>query len=100
MSEPIRIVEYDANWPVQFKRERSRLLAAFSGRVMRAVHIGSTSVPGMAAKPVIDILLGFRDLDHLELSISILPHYGYEYLREMECVIPERRFFVARRGAG
>ncbi len=51
----IRIVPYDASWPSAFVRERSRIDGALGLRARRIDHIGSTSVPGLAAKPIIDI---------------------------------------------
>lgn len=55
---PVEIRPYDAAYPERFARERDRLLAAVSGcGAVRVSHIGSTAVPGLAAKPIVDILL-------------------------------------------
>src|SRR6266516_40707 len=54
---PIQIVDYDPEWPRLFKREARRIQAALGDRVLSIKHPGSTSVPGLAAKPRIDILL-------------------------------------------
>jgi GrpB-like predicted nucleotidyltransferase (UPF0157 family) len=54
---PVQLVEYDPAWPVQFEREATRIRSALGERVRRLEHAGSTSVPGLAAKPVIDIVL-------------------------------------------
>jgi GrpB-like predicted nucleotidyltransferase (UPF0157 family) len=54
---PIELVEYDPRWPELFRREEARIRAALGDRVLRLEHTGSTSVPGLAAKPIIDMLL-------------------------------------------
>lgn len=55
--QPIHIADYDPEWPRLFEAESARLQAALGARVLLLEHIGSTSVPGLAAKPRIDILL-------------------------------------------
>ncbi len=57
-------------------------------------HIGSTSVPGLAAKPVIDVLLGARTLPDIESKIKPLSEIGYSYVPKYEREIPLRRYFV------
>jgi len=54
-------VDYDPQWPVLFAREADRIQAALGSRVLRIEHAGSTSVPGLVAKPVIDIVLAVPD---------------------------------------
>ncbi|MBI2782224.1 MAG: GrpB family protein [Chloroflexi bacterium] len=54
---PVTLVEYDPGWPVLFEREATRIRAALGDAVVRLEHTGSTSVPGLAAKPIIDITL-------------------------------------------
>lgn len=58
----IRIVEYDAAWPVTYDRWARRITAALGPRALAVEHIGSTSVPGLAAKPVVDALLVVTDV--------------------------------------
>ena len=53
---PINLVDYDPAWPELFTREAQRIQAALGLRALRLEHIGSTSVPGLIAKPIIDIL--------------------------------------------
>jgi GrpB-like predicted nucleotidyltransferase (UPF0157 family) len=90
---PIEIVDYDATWPRQFEEEKRRILAA-TGRYVAAVdHIGSTAVPGLAAKPIIDILVGLRSLSDATNCIIPLTGLGYEYVPEFEAELPERRYF-------
>jgi GrpB-like predicted nucleotidyltransferase (UPF0157 family) len=61
LSQPILIVDYDSNWPRLFEHEAERLRATLGERVVRLEHVGSTSVPGLAAKPHIDMLLVVAD---------------------------------------
>src|SRR2546422_6724524 len=58
---PIQIVDYDPEWPRLFKREAERIQSALGDRVLLIEHVGSTSVPGLAAKPRIDVLLVVAD---------------------------------------
>jgi GrpB-like predicted nucleotidyltransferase (UPF0157 family) len=57
LTKPIDIVDYDPAWPALFERERARIASALGERALMIEHVGSTSVPGLAAKPRIDILL-------------------------------------------
>jgi GrpB-like predicted nucleotidyltransferase (UPF0157 family) len=57
----IRIVEYDVRWPTEFERVRVRVLEALGAAALEIHHVGSTSVPGLPAKPVIDVDLGVAD---------------------------------------
>nr|BFE57893.1 GrpB family protein [Dactylosporangium thailandense] len=62
--DPIVIVPYDDRWPAAFARERSRVEAALHGHLVgRVEHIGSTAVPGLPAKPIIDMLARIEDFD-------------------------------------
>jgi len=57
--EPIRIAQYDPAWPARFAEERTRLTEAIGAWASGGIHhVGSTAVPGLDAKPVIDILVG------------------------------------------
>jgi GrpB-like predicted nucleotidyltransferase (UPF0157 family) len=76
----IHIVPYDDSWPARFEEER-RILAGAIGHCASGTteHVGSTAVPGLAAKPVIDIMVGVESLDASRPLISILEplHYCY-----------------------
>ena len=61
--EPIEVVEYDAAWPTAFAEWRDRLVTALGSAAVRIEHVGSTSVAGLPAKPVIDIQVSIADLD-------------------------------------
>lgn len=92
--DEIIVVDYQPSWPTLFEGERTRIVEAF-GEVMEGVvaidHVGSTAVPGLAAKPVIDILIGVRDRSFGERSIAPLEGIGYEYRGESG--IPGRYYF-------
>jgi len=53
--------EYDSNWPILFKREADKICSALGEKVLQIEHVGSTSVPGLCAKPIVDILLVVTD---------------------------------------
>ncbi len=73
----IVVVDYDLAWPERFRREASKIRAAL-GEAARAIeHIGSTSVPGLAAKPVIDILLVVEDSGDEPSYVPALEKAGY-----------------------
>lgn len=62
VSDPIEVVEYNPQWPAQFAAWRDRLAAALGPTAIRIDHVGSTSVPGLGAKPVIDIQVSVPDM--------------------------------------
>src|SRR5258706_2966074 len=57
----VRLVEYDPPWPARFESQRARIAAALGPRARRIEHIGSTALPGLAAKPIIDLLVQIDD---------------------------------------
>jgi len=93
MGALVVIVEYDPQWPTLYEEEKDRILAVV-GRVIVAVeHIGSTAVPGLGAKPIIDIMAAVPHLADAEQCIEPLETIGYEYVPEYNDIIPERRYF-------
>ena len=91
-SSPVVIVPYDPAWPLQYEEEKIRILAVIAPLVICMEHMGSTAVPGLAAKPVIDILIGVRSLADAPLFLPPLVSLGYDYIQKHEAVIPERRY--------
>jgi GrpB-like predicted nucleotidyltransferase (UPF0157 family) len=73
----IVIVEYDPTWPDRFAAERARIVGALGSSARRVDHIGSTAVPGLAAKPIIDIDLSVRDPDDEPSYLPALERAGY-----------------------
>jgi GrpB-like predicted nucleotidyltransferase (UPF0157 family) len=88
---PVTVVDYDREWPERFAKESERIRAALGDRVVDLEHMGSTAVPGLAAKPVIDISVGLRDLDLTNDQIASMKDLGYEFLGELG--LAGRRFF-------
>ena len=89
---PIEIVAYDLRWPLQYIEARDEILSVIGEFVVAVEHIGSTAVPGLAAKPVIDILAAVRSLEDAPLFLPPLYPLGYAYIPEHEDVFPERRY--------
>ncbi len=90
---PIVIVTYDPQWPRLFQAE-SELIRKQIGSYLEALeHVGSTAVPGLGAKPIIDIMPGLRQLSDARGCIEPLAAIGYEYVPEYENELPERRYF-------
>ena len=75
---PIVFVDYDDAWPALFEGEAQRIRAALGARVLVLEHAGSTSVPGLAAKPVIDIVLAVPDSSNEDEYVPALEAKGYE----------------------
>lgn len=93
LNRPILVVNYDPQWPILFEQEKERIIAALGSYLLMIDHIGSTAVPGLAAKPVIDIGLGVRSLPEATLLIPSIERLGYVYEPTLEQLLPERRFF-------
>ena len=91
MTNEVIVVEYDPQWPSLFEEEKARLLAVVGDHIEDIQHIGSTAVPGLGAKPIIDIQMSLRDLALVEKCVGPLESIGYEYLGEYG--VPGRHFF-------
>jgi GrpB-like predicted nucleotidyltransferase (UPF0157 family) len=77
MKDPIDVVPYNSIWPVKFLQYGSALRGALGDVALRIDHIGSTAVPSLAAKPVIDVQISVRDLEALELFRMPLEERGF-----------------------
>lgn len=75
---PVVIVDYDPGWPDRFTHERDRIRGALGPAALRIEHIGSTAVPGLAAKPIVDILVAVGDPDDDAGFAPALLRAGYE----------------------
>ncbi len=82
VSESLLIADYDPRWPQMFQAERTHILKAIGEWIVAIEHFGSTAVPGLAAKPVIDIYAGLRSWDEREQCLAPLEALGYEYRGE------------------
>lgn len=76
----IEVVPYDPGWPAAFEKERSRLLSVLGPLALAIEHHGSTAVPGLAAKPIVDIQVSVRTLDPLKPFIPALASLGYVHV--------------------
>ncbi|MFD6135788.1 GrpB family protein [Isoptericola sp. NPDC056618] len=74
----IVLVEPDPAWPARFARERERIVAALGPTAVRVDHVGSTSVPGLAAKPIVDIDVSVPDVEDEDAYLPALLVAGYE----------------------
>ncbi|ASK64023.1 hypothetical protein CFK37_18615 [Virgibacillus phasianinus] len=88
----ITLLEYDPGWPKLFDQEAERIRAALGNKALQVEHVGSTSVPGLCAKPIIDILLVVADSADEESYLSHLEKAGY-ILRIREPEWFEHRMF-------
>ncbi len=87
----VEVVSYDADWPVAFGQEVARIAPAFGEGLVAIHHIGSTSVPGLAAKPILDMLPEVSDIVVADAAVERLEALGYEGLGAYG--IPGRRYF-------
>ncbi len=109
MADDALVVAYRALWPQQFEQVAAALRQAMSEAMSEATnkaadgdatavfaieHIGSTAVPGLCAKPVLDVLLGVAQLAQAEALAPALADIGYRYRPEHEAQILQRRYFV------
>lgn len=80
IDERIRLELYNPSWPAAFRTESSQLATLLGPWISGGIHhVGSTAIPGMTAKPVIDILVGVRSLDDSRPSLEILQKAGWCY---------------------
>jgi GrpB-like predicted nucleotidyltransferase (UPF0157 family) len=76
--EPITVVPYDPDWPRRFESERLLLERVLAPWLEGGIHhIGSTAVPGLASKPIIDMMAGVRDLEEARAAYDVLADYSY-----------------------
>jgi GrpB-like predicted nucleotidyltransferase (UPF0157 family) len=97
MSDPVVIAAYDPRWPARFAQLRDRLTAALGPLALRIEHVGSTAVPGLAAKPIIDLDVVVATPDDLPAVIGRLRPLGYTH--EGDLGVPGRDAFAAPPGS-
>jgi len=77
---PVILADYDSSWPSVFEKEKSHLINIAGAWSHGSIeHVGSTAVPGMVAKPVIDIMFGVKSLEESKPAINALVESGYKY---------------------
>ncbi|MDT5121436.1 MAG: hypothetical protein QOC96_918 [Acidobacteriota bacterium] len=90
----VTIIEYRPEWQKMFEDEKKFLQTALGEVSAQIEHIGSTAVAGLAAKPVIDLMVGLEDFSTADNFVPKIEALAYEYLKKYEAVMPFRRFFV------
>ncbi len=91
MARTIDVVPYDSSWPIKYQLEIDRISRVLKDEIVSTHHIGSTSIPGMHAKPIIDIMLEVRNIARIDEYNQQMIELGYEPRGELG--IPGRRYF-------
>lgn len=90
----VNLAEYTPEWVNLFQKEKKLISNKLQDKIVTVEHIGSTSVPGLGAKPIVDILLGVRKISDADGFIPKMIELGYEYRNNFENVMPYRRYFT------
>ncbi len=84
MPAPIVILDYDPAWPEAYERERRLIKETLSGLIIAIEHIGSTAVPGLGAKPIVDLMAGIGSF--ADAAACIMPLWSIEYCNQPEII--------------
>jgi len=87
----VKVVPHDPRWREAFETESHRVTAALGSNTVAIHHIGSTAIPDIYAKPVIDMLVEVRDINNVDVRAAEMKSLGYEVMGEFG--IPGRRYF-------
>jgi GrpB-like predicted nucleotidyltransferase (UPF0157 family) len=96
-SAPLQLVDYDPAWPERFAREAARLRTALGAGAVAVEHVGSTAVPGLAGKPVLDVAVAVASERDADACVRPLESLGYAY-RGPHGDDPRRRYYVRDAG--
>jgi GrpB-like predicted nucleotidyltransferase (UPF0157 family) len=88
----VRLAPYNAGWVQVYEAERARIEAAIGTHILEVQHVGSTSIPGIAAKPIVDIAVGVASFEGARVCIAPMEALGYTYRGENG--IPGRHYFT------
>jgi GrpB-like predicted nucleotidyltransferase (UPF0157 family) len=88
----VKLVQYDKQWKKLFEKESALISSRIKDYIVDIQHIGSTAIPGIAAKPIIDIAVAIDDLSNIKQVVNLLEKGEYEYRGEQG--IPDRHLFV------
>ena len=94
LEEDVVLHPYDPAWPNIFAEERDRLTEMFSNRFVDIQHVGSTAVPGLRAKPIVDILAAVNSMSVAESLVAPLCSAGYTTSAEFNATLTNRRWFM------
>jgi GrpB-like predicted nucleotidyltransferase (UPF0157 family) len=97
INEAVRVVPYNDEWPAQFCSERNRL-AALAPELLAVEHVGSTAVPGLAAKPIIDMMATVPNMDVADRVVERLCSSGYTTSAEFNRSLGDRRWLMRHAG--
>ena len=98
IDEPLHIATYDPKWSEMFQHEKARLLRVFSADLVKIEHVGSTAVPGLDSKPIIDMLGGVRTMEVAQALLAPLREYGYVTPPECNSLLVDRRWLMRHAG--
>jgi len=98
ISEQIHLVPYSEHWPLRFRQEAVRLSELFPGRFVAIEHIGSTAVPGMMAKPIIDLMAGLPSLTAADAVLDGLCQHGYTTSAAFNATLSDSRWLMRQSG--
>ncbi len=88
----VRLTPYTPEWKRYFEQEKAALQEELGSAILDIQHVGSTSIPGMPAKPIVDIAIAVADFEEAKACIPLIEALGYEYKGEFG--IPHRHYFV------
>lgn len=83
MAQHIVVIEYDPNYPLMFEKEKKSIIPLLKENLVEIFHIGSTAVPGLKSKPIIDIMISVNLLEEVDKKHKEFENIGYEYLGEL-----------------
>jgi GrpB-like predicted nucleotidyltransferase (UPF0157 family) len=91
------VVPYDVRWPGLFREAAAEISRTLGSRILNIEHVGSTAVTGLAAKPILDLLVGVADFEAARALVPELAALGYEFRPDEE--IADRHYFRRRHGS-
>lgn len=89
----VELEKYNPKWKLLFEIEKEKLLNVLDSNGNKIEHIGSTSIPDMCSKPIIDIMIGVETDKQLDGNINRILTLGYTYVQKYEILLPFRRYF-------
>jgi len=92
-ARPVVVVPYDPAWPARFDALRERLLPIVGDAAVAVEHVGSTAVPGLAARPIVDLSVVLRGVDDMPVAIARLTEAGYVHVGDLG--VAGRESFIA-----
>ncbi|MFC4184436.1 GrpB family protein [Saccharococcus thermophilus] len=91
IARKVEVVPFRDEWTTMFAEEAEKLKRVFGEQCLRIYHIGSTAIPGMSAKTIIDIMIEVHDIERIDQYNEAMAALGYQAMEENG--IPKRRFF-------